>query len=64
MSMSDDNAAATVTREFYDRVAEEYVANTKNMGDTVWLDRFAAQLPDGARVLDVGCAGTGYCVVC
>ena len=45
-----------ITKEFYEHNAAEYAANTAHMGDAEWLTRFAALLPAGGRVLDVGCA--------
>jgi 2-polyprenyl-3-methyl-5-hydroxy-6-metoxy-1,4-benzoquinol methylase len=46
------------TRETYNRIAEDWVHD--HAQDTWWIagtDTFVSLLPDGARVLDVGCAG-------
>ncbi len=42
---------------FYETHADEYIANTIKMEDFEWLEKFCSFLPDGAKVLDVGCAG-------
>jgi ubiquinone/menaquinone biosynthesis C-methylase UbiE len=48
------------TRRTYDRVAGRFLENTRDRGGTRgWLERFAARLEPGARVLDVG-AGPGF----
>jgi 2-polyprenyl-3-methyl-5-hydroxy-6-metoxy-1,4-benzoquinol methylase len=45
--------------DLYERTAAEFDrARTKSLFETPWLDRFAALLPDGGSVLDVGC-GSG-----
>jgi ubiquinone/menaquinone biosynthesis C-methylase UbiE len=47
------------TRETYDAAAAQFLENTRDRTALVpWLDRLAADLPRGARVLDVG-AGPG-----
>jgi SAM-dependent methyltransferase len=47
------------TAETYDRVADAFLANTRDRSRTAdWLDDFAAGLPASARVLDLG-SGAG-----
>jgi len=54
--LSSEPEYLTLTRRFYDENASAYAANTAGMYDTEWLERFAGLLPEGGRVLDVGCA--------
>jgi SAM-dependent methyltransferase len=43
----------------YERHASDWDADRRRYGwnDKVWHDRFVASLPNGARVLDLGCGG-------
>ena len=46
------------TRAVYERHAESYDAKrSRALHEARWLRHFAAALPDGGRVLDVGCGG-------
>lgn len=47
------------TIAIYDAKAEEYGRLTGTLGETPQLEAFAAALPEGGRVLDLGC-GPGY----
>lgn len=47
------------TIEIYDARAGEYAGLTSGLGDTRQLEAFAAALPAGASVLDLGC-GPGF----
>ena len=48
------------TRDTYDAVAAEFLQNTRDRSVICgWLDRFAASLPAGTLVLDLG-AGPGF----
>ncbi len=52
MTQSDPEA----TREVYERQAATYDAQrSRSLSEARWLARFAGQLPDGGRVLDLGC---------
>lgn len=51
---------STVT--FYDNIAEQFMERTITLQDTDWLERFAALLPSGGKVLDAGCAGGRDCL--
>jgi SAM-dependent methyltransferase len=54
--MSDLAALAARTREVYVRNAGLFdVQRSRILFERVWLDRFAARLPVGGRVLDAGC---------
>ncbi|MBO7336164.1 MAG: class I SAM-dependent methyltransferase [Lachnospiraceae bacterium] len=44
--------------EYYNENAEAFFAGTVNADMSLWRDRFQALLPDGGRVLDLGC-GSG-----
>lgn len=53
------DASPDTTRDIYDAAAAEYDAHrSRALFEARWLARFAACLPDGGRVLDLGC-GTG-----
>lgn len=55
----DNRALAAETRDVYARRAESYDRQrTRLIGEARWLNRFARGLPEGAKVLDLGC-GTG-----
>jgi SAM-dependent methyltransferase len=45
------------TRAFYNKHAQRYVTNTKDMFDHEWLEEFVKLLPQKGRILDAGCAG-------
>ncbi|MEM6371735.1 MAG: class I SAM-dependent methyltransferase [Pseudomonadota bacterium] len=48
--------AGVNTREVYERQAQAYdTSRSRALFEARWLARFAASLPDGARVLDLGC---------
>lgn len=50
------DADPNATREIYDSVATQYDADrSRAMFEARWLARFTACLPDGGRVLDLGC---------
>lgn len=51
--MSDDTIA------IYDARAADYAAMTESLGEQAELEAFAARLPAGGRVLDLGC-GPGF----
>jgi SAM-dependent methyltransferase len=59
---SDDRAAAALaeaTRDVYERQAARFDAErSRRLTEKAWLDRFLEGLPEGARILDLGC-GTG-----
>jgi cyclopropane fatty-acyl-phospholipid synthase-like methyltransferase len=42
-------------REGYDRIAEAYATQRDTFKSLPYLERFAAMLPPGGRVLDIGC---------
>jgi ubiquinone/menaquinone biosynthesis C-methylase UbiE len=48
------------TRDSYDAIGARFIENARDRATAMmpWLDRFAARLPPGARVLDLG-AGPG-----
>jgi len=54
--VSRDVDYIAITRDFYESNAEAYAKNTSGMLDLEWLEKFSQALPDGGRVLDVGCA--------
>lgn len=59
--MTDDDPGRTVAAG-YDAITETYAAWTAATSDPAriaWLDRFAARLPDGAAVLELGCGQGG-----
>ena len=58
--MTDANAAAARIPGLYDRTARAWdaVRGGELTLERTWLDRFAALLPPGGAVLDLGC-GTG-----
>jgi cyclopropane fatty-acyl-phospholipid synthase-like methyltransferase len=43
--------------DLYERNAHNYVADRRCVGwdESAWLDRFIAQLPENAKILDIGC---------
>ena len=50
------DARADDTRDVYDRQAADYDAQrSRAFFEARWLSRFADSLPEGARVLDLGC---------
>jgi SAM-dependent methyltransferase len=54
--MTDNLARRNAVRRAWDAVADDYAAARRPDGpDARLLDELAAELPDGARVLDVGC---------
>jgi ubiquinone/menaquinone biosynthesis C-methylase UbiE len=54
--MTDDRIRRDQIRRAWDAVADDYAAARRADGpDTALLDELAADLPAGARVLDVGC---------
>lgn len=63
----DDKAAAERIVGLYDDKAEGWIADRRRtlgqggrgVGEAGWLDRFAAAVPPGGAVLDVGC-GSGW----
>lgn len=56
---SDPRALAAQTLAIYDRNAARFHRERAwDLFERVWLDRFAAHVPAGGRILDVGC-GTG-----
>lgn len=57
--MEDRRAIREAMQGVYERNAAEFDAERDKSGiEALWLDRFAAQLPEGGTVLDAGC-GTG-----
>lgn len=59
--MSEDDPSGIASRiiPLYDRHAAAWDRlRGKDLGERVWLDRFCAALPVGARILDLGC-GSG-----
>ncbi len=44
------------TQHFYDEQVEEYFQQTKDLQPTAFLKRFMKLLPQGATILDLGCA--------
>lgn len=57
--MTDTQASAQDTQQIYERQAAAYDAKrSRVLFEARWLARFAASLPAGAHVLDLGC-GTG-----
>lgn len=56
MAEFDLRTVATNTRAVYERHAARFDAERpKRLHEKAWLDRFAALLPSGGRILDLGC---------
>jgi SAM-dependent methyltransferase len=56
--MTDPAEARRIVREGYDRASQAYRGDDADLemsGYGHWLRRLAARVPDGARVLDLGC---------
>ena len=49
-----------IVEEGYDRIAEEYAVARRKLGrrDKKYLDRLLERLPEGSRIMDLGC-GSG-----
>lgn len=44
-----------IVQEGYDHLVETYLADRGNYDTSPWLERFAALMPPGGQVLDLGC---------
>jgi len=62
MSAMTDDARSRLVAAGYDAITDTYVAWTEAMADPqrgTWLERFAARVPGGAAVLELGCGSGG-----